>query len=169
MAEKKKSVVKKPRKARPDKHRIAYWTEGEGLVEIEKWLAAGLFDKQIAANMNITQKTLIEWKDKYPVFGNLFLIGRGAAVIKVVNAMVTSATGHYAKEQVVDNKGKKQIVNKYYPPNVAAAIFLAKNWAPHKYKDKWDVDMQVKQENPMSNLTTEELRKLAAAGDEVDN
>lgn len=135
---------KKPRKSPPSKEKIVYWTEGEGLSEIQKWLDDGLFDKQIADNMKITQKCLIDWKNKYPVLGLKFMIARGVSVSHVENALYKRALGFHEKEQVIDNKGKKQIVNKYYPPDVAACIFLAKNWAAHKYKDKWDLDVQGK-------------------------
>lgn len=140
MAEKQKT---KP-KAAEDKVRRLYWVEGEGLADIKQWLDNGLFDKQIAKNIGITQKTLIEWKDKYPTLRTMFLTARKAAVHEVVNALYRSALGYHEKEQVIDNKGKKQIVNKYYPPNVAAGIFLAKNWMPHEYKDKWDIDVNGK-------------------------
>lgn len=137
MAEKKK---RRP-KAAEDKVRRLYWTEGEGLAEIKKWLDDGLFDKQIAANIGIAQKTLIDWKDKYPTLRTMFLTARRAAVHEVVNALYRSALGFHEKEQVIDNKGKKQIVNKYYPPNTAAGIFLVKNWASNEYKDKWDLNV----------------------------
>lgn len=140
MAEKQKN---KP-KAAEDKVRRLYWVEGDGLAEIKQWLDNGLFDKQIAKNIGITQKTLIEWKDKYPTLRTMFLTARKAAVHEVVNALYRSALGFHEKEQVIDNKGKKQIVNKYYPPNVAAGIFLVKNWSPQEYKDKWDVDVNGK-------------------------
>ena len=59
MAEEKKiAKAKKPRKAPPNKDVIAYWTEGEGLSKIKEWLDAGLYDKDIAANIGITQKCL---------------------------------------------------------------------------------------------------------------
>ena len=140
MAEKQKN---KP-KAAEDKVRRLYWVEGDGLAEIKQWLDNGLFDKQIAKNIGITQKTLIEWKDKYPTLRTMFLTARKAAVHEVVNALYRSALGFHEKEQVIDNKGKKQIVNKYYPPNVAAGIFLVKNWSPQEYKDKWDIDVNGK-------------------------
>lgn len=141
MADEKKKVAKKPRKSPPDKIKVAYWTEGEGLAEIKKWLDAGLYDKQIAANMNISHQCLINWKDKYPALRTIFLNARKAAVHNVVNALYRSALGYHETEQVIDNKGKKQVVKKYYPPNTAAGIFLAKNWAAHEYKDKWDIDL----------------------------
>ena len=55
--------TKKTKPARDDTRR-EYWTAGEGLAEIKKWLEDGLYDKQIAANIGITKKTLIEWKAK---------------------------------------------------------------------------------------------------------
>lgn len=140
MAEKQKN---KP-KAAEDKVRRLYWVEGDGLAEIKQWLDNGLFDKQIAKNIGITQKTLIEWKDKYPTLRTMFLTARKAAVHEVVNALYRSALGFHEKEQVIDNKGKKQIVNRYYPPNTAAGIFLVKNWSPQEYKDKWDIDFNGK-------------------------
>ena len=141
MSDEKKPIEKKRRKSPPDKVKVAYWTEGEGLAEIKKWLDAGLYDKQIAANMNISQQCLINWKERYPALRTIFLNARKAAVHNVVNALYRSALGFHEKEQVIDNKGKKQIVNKYYPPNTAAGIFLAKNWAAQEYKDKWDIDV----------------------------
>lgn len=151
------------------KERVQYWTAGEGLGEIKAWLKDGVADKYIAANMKISQKTLIEWKEKYPVLRTLFLRYRRAAVCIIENALFKSAVGHFETEQVIDNKGKKQVVKKYYPPNVAAAIYLSKNWAKDEYKDKWDVDMQVKHENPFAGLTTDDLRKLAESdGDDIE-
>lgn len=124
-----------------DNAKREYWTAGDGLALVQEWLDAGLYDKDIAANMNITQKTLIDWKKKYPAFRTMFLAARQAAIHEVTNALYRSALGFHETEQVIDNKGKKQVVKKYYAPNVAAGIFLMKNWAPHKYKDKWDVEV----------------------------
>jgi len=141
-----KNQKAKPIKRRgrlPDEKKV-YWTQGDGLAQIKEWLDAGLYDKNIAANIGIAQKTLIEWKNQYPVVHTLFLNSRRVAVHNVVNALYKSALGFHEKEQVIDNKGKKQIVNKYYAPNVAAGIFLVKNWSPHDYKDKWDIDVHGK-------------------------
>lgn len=132
---------KKPKRIPRDKIKTEYWTEGDGLAEIKEWLDKGLFDHQIAKNIGITQKTLIDWKNKFPAFRTMFLAARKVAVHEVVNAMYKSALGFHEKEQVIDNKGKKQIVNKYYPPNITACIFLTKNWLPREYRDKWDIEV----------------------------
>lgn len=161
---------KKPRTRQgrlPDEKKF-YWTQGEGLAKIKGWLDEHLYDKDIAANIGISQKTLVDWKKNIPTIRTMFMSARQAAVHEVANALYKAALGFHEKEQVIDNKGKKQIVNKYYAPNVGACIFLMKNWAPHQYKDKWDVDMQVKQENPFAGLSTDDLRKLAE-GDDIES
>jgi hypothetical protein len=141
---KKGEKLKKPRKARATQELVDYWTEGEGLAEIKAWVEAGLYDTQIADNMNVTRKTLYEWKKKYPAVRTLFLNGRKVAVHHVINALYKSAVGFHETEQIIDNMGKKQVINKYHAPNVTAGIFLAKNWSPQEYKDKWDIDVQGK-------------------------
>lgn len=142
MAEKEQKKPYKRNGRLPNEKKV-YWTQGEGLALIKDWLDKGLYDKDIAANIGIAQKTLIEWK-QIPTIRTLFLSARKAAVHEVVNALYRSALGFHEKEQVIDNKGKKQIVNKYYPPNTAAGIFLVKNWSPQEYKDKWDIDVNGK-------------------------
>ena len=129
------------RKGRLTLDQLEYWTQGEGLAEIKEWLDAGLTDKQISQNIGIAQKTLIDWKKKYPVLKNLFFVSRKAAVHHVMNALYRSALGFHETEQTIDNMGKKQMVKKYHAPNVTAGIFLAKNWSPNEYRDKWDVEV----------------------------
>lgn len=119
-----------------------YWCESaEGLNKIREWVEAGLSDQQIAKNITINRKTLTDWKNKHDLFYLTYKKAKGVAVTEVVNALFKSAKGHYANEQVIDNKGNKRVIRKYIAPNVAAGIFLAKNWAPHEYKDKWDIDV----------------------------
>lgn len=141
-----------------------YWTEGEGLLEVKQWVKDGLFDKQIAHNIGITPKTLIEWKKKYEVFNTVLDTGRGTVVLQLVNAMVKEAVGYYYQEQVLDNKGTKRVVRKWSGRSVPAGIFLLKNFAKDEFKDKWDVAFNGEVKNYVNayeGLSTEELRKLA--------
>lgn len=133
--------------------RRTYWTEGEGLLEVKKWIADGLFDKQIAKNIGISQKTLVQWKEKYETFRNVFNVGRGIAGLEVVSALVKSAKGYYIQEQVLDNKGNKRVIRKWVPGSVPAQIFLAKNWLPEEYKDKRDMNF----ESALPVVITEDL------------
>ena len=119
-----------------------HWTEGEGLKQIEKWVEEGLYDKQIAANIGITQKTFIEWKKKYDLLRLIFSQARETACLELVNATFKAAKGYYIQEQVLDNKGNKRVVRKWIPANTSAQIFLLKNWMPDKYKDKRDMSVE---------------------------
>lgn len=119
-----------------------YWTEGEGLLEVKKWVDDGLFDHQIAKNIGISRPTLIDWKAKYKTFNTVFTVGRRVAVLEIVSELVKSAKGYYVQEQVLDNKGNKRVVRKWVPGSVPAQIFLAKNWAPEEYKDKRDMNFE---------------------------
>lgn len=119
-----------------------YWTEGEGLVQIKKWLREGLFDKQIAEQIGISNTTLSMWKTRYPTFETVFKKARGVACLELVNATFKSAKGYYVQEQMLDNKGRKRVIRKWIPANTSAQIFLLKNWLPSEYKDKWDIDLK---------------------------
>lgn len=119
-----------------------YWTDGEGLKEIEKWVEEGLYDKQIANNIGITQKTFIEWKKKYELIRLIFSQARETACLELVNATFKSAKGYYVQEQQLDNKGNKRMVRRWVPANTSAQIFLLKNWLPEKYKDKRDMNFE---------------------------
>ncbi len=130
------------KKAAIDRVDRVFWTEGEGLVQVEQWVKEGIFDKDIAKGIGITPKTLIEWKKRYSTFASVFEVGRGITKIKLVNAIYKSATGYYVQEQTIDNKGRKRVVRKYIAPSVSAQIFLLKNWAQNEYKDKWDFGVE---------------------------
>lgn len=126
------------RRKRQEVDRV-YWTEGEGLLEVENWVKDGLYDKQIAKNIGITHKTFIEWKKKYELFNTVFTKARGVACLELVNATFKAAKGYYVQEQQLDNKGNKRMVRRWIPANVSAQIFLLKNWLPEDYKDKRDM------------------------------
>lgn len=118
-----------------------YWTEGEGLVEIEKWLESGLYDKQIAQNIGIAPKTLCQWKNENECFRNVFNKARNVAVLELENSAFKSARGYYVQEQVIDNKNNKRVIRKWVAPNPTIQIFLLKNWAPDKYNDRKDYNV----------------------------
>lgn len=42
------------------------WLKEENLLLLEGWARDGLTDEQIAKNIGIGERTLYEWKEKYP-------------------------------------------------------------------------------------------------------
>lgn len=130
-----------PRRSKSETKRD-YWTAGEGLVQIKEWVEQGLYDKQIAKNIGIAPKTLIEWRKTYEVFDTVFVKARGVALVELVNATFKAAKGYYVNEQVLDDKGNKRLVRKWVPGNSADRIFLLKNWDPENYRDKRDFGVE---------------------------
>ncbi len=137
------------------------WLTEEGRIKLEGW-ARSLTDVDIAKNIGITPKTLIEWKKKYPKFADALKNGREVVDFQVENALLKRALGYEVTEYIIDN-GKKKAVKKQIPPDVTAIIFWLKNRKYKEWRDKRDIDVKsdVKIENPFEKLTTEELKKLA--------
>lgn len=149
------------------------WLEPEGLIQIEGWTRDGLTDEQIATNMGIRRETLIAWKKKYPEINNAMKKGKEVVDKQVENALLKRALGYTFNEtSIVKKDGKvveQKIVKKEVPGDTTAQIFWLKNRKPVEWRDKKDVDMNgsiTTNVNPFKELTTEELKKLAAKLDD---
>lgn len=146
------------------------WITEEGLLKIEGWARDGLTDEQIAHNMGISRTTLYDWKNKYPDISNALKRGKEVVDRQVENALLKRALGYEYEEvkQIIekDEKGKdrKRIekTTKQVIPDVTAQIFWLKNRRPQEWRDKQQIehsgDMNIN--NPLKDLTTEELKKL---------
>ena len=117
-----------------------YWVEGEGLPKVKEWIDKGLNNKEIYEMMNVPKITFYSWRRKYPVFENLFKVGRKIASLRMVDTLIKSAEGFYYDEEVVDNKGQVVTVRKFQQPSVQAQTFLLKNWDRGGYRDRWEVE-----------------------------
>lgn len=117
------------------------WLTEEGLIKLEGW-ARSLTDVDIAGNIGITPKTLIEWKKNHPAIAKALKSGRDVVDIKVENALLKLALGYETTEWIVDETGKKKAIKKQIPPNVSAVIFWLKNRRYHEWRDKRDVSVE---------------------------
>lgn len=145
------------------------WITPEGLVKIEGWARDGLIDRQIAHNMGITEQTLNVWKKRFPSLSESLKKGKEVVDREVENALLKRALGYEYEEvktyvEDVDGKQKKRIekTKKHVPGDTTAQIFWLKNRQPTSWRDKKEVDTNVThQNNPFSELTVEELKRLA--------
>lgn len=149
------------------------------LIEVEGWARDGLTDEQIAKNLGISIRTFYEYKEKYPQF--LQSLKRGKEIVdrEVENALLKKAIG--GKEKILkpmkiknviySDAGKKlkeseEIVmveeEVLIIPDTTAQIFWLKNRKPDVWRDKTAIEHsgEIKGDNPFSNLTTEELKKV---------
>lgn len=150
------------------------WLTGEGLIKLEGWARDGLTDEQIAANMGISSSTLYEWKKKYPEISESLKRGKEVIDRQVENALLKRALG-YKYDEVTREEGMDpetgqdglvitKVVTKEVQPDTTAQIFWLKNRKPSTWRDKQDIEHSgnMNVNNPFSELSTEELRKLAS-------
>lgn len=89
------------------------WLKEENLLLLEGWARDGLTDEQIAKNIGIGERTLYEWKEKYPQISQSLKKGKEVVDYEVENALLSSALGG----------------------NTTAQIFWLKNRRPDKWRD----------------------------------
>lgn len=161
----------------------------EKLILVEGWARDGLTELQIAKNLGISKATFEKYKKEHSDF--LYSLKKGKEIIdfEVENALLKRALGYkykeVTKERIIrkDEKGKvltdihgfpcyemvvTKTVEKEVAPDTTAQIFWLKNRKPQQWRDKQDVEHSgnVTVNNPYKDLSTEELKKLAALGDD---
>lgn len=143
------------------------WITPEGLLQLEAWARDGLTDEQIASNMGICRSTLNEWKKRYPVISDTLKRGKAVVDIEVENALLKRALGYeYTEEKVEVGPDGKKITQtvKQVIPDTTAQIFWLKNRKPAVWRDKQDVELSGEVNNPFSELSSGDLKKLIKDG-----
>ena len=114
--------------------------------EITEWLRNGATEKQIAANLGITQDTFYKYKSSKTEFSELIKKGRESLVIQLRSALVKKALGYTYTEtkkitRIDDGKPIQSIeeTTKTAHPDVAALNLCLKNYDP----DDWANDPQL--------------------------
>ncbi len=116
----------------------------------------GATDKDLARFFEVDEATINRWKIKYDVFCESLKDGREIADAYIGESLYQRAKGYSHKEdKIFNNNGEPLIVPtiKHYPPDPTAIIFWLKNRQPGKWRDKREVEADVK----ISDLTEEEL------------
>ena len=144
------------------KGKYEYWLTPEGLLKLEGWARDGLTDEQIAENMGISRSTLNSWKDKYSDISDTLKRGKEVVDRQVENALLKRALGYRYDEVTMENGVETKRVTKEVMPDTTAQIFWLKNRKPDVWRDKTAIEHsgEIKGDNPFSNLTTEELKKV---------
>ena len=137
------------------------------MLKIEGWARDGLTDEQIADNIGIRRPTLYDWKNKYPDISDALKKGKEVIDRQVENALLKRALGY---EYVETTKELTDLgltvtkqVTKQVSPDTTAQIFWLKNRKPKEWRDKKETEVtgNLNVNNPFSDLSVDELRKLA--------
>jgi hypothetical protein len=116
---------------------------------------------EMADACGVATRTFFRWMNAYPELNEAVTAGKDAFDMRVERALAERAVGYSVDVEecfVINGKVHKEIVRKYYPPDVTAGIYWTKNRMP----DRWR-DVQRHEVNAVGLKSAEELRQLLAA------
>lgn len=127
---------------------------------LEAWARNGLTDEQIAENMGISCSTLYDWKNKYSDISESLKRGKEVVDVLVENALFKRALGYEYKEVTKEDGVTTKVVTKHMAPDTTAQIFWLKNRRPDLWRDRKNIDMNAKVNNPFDGISTSDIKKL---------
>lgn len=127
------------------KGKYEYWITPEGLLKIEGWARDGLVDKQIAANIGVSERTFTDWKSKYSAISSVLKKGKEVVDRQVENALLKRALG-YEYEEVKEKfecgvLTERTVTKKEVIPDTTAQIFWLKNRKRESWTDKQSIEL----------------------------
>ena len=153
-----KNEVKKKSRGRKSEYREEYAEQALKLCLL------GATDKEIAEFFSVSEQTLNSWKKKFPQFLESLKKGKAVADANVASRLYSRAIGYDARAtKFATNEGKitdKVGYIEHYPPDTTAAIFWLKNRQPGKWRDKKEVENQVKLGDELESMSDEELAAI---------
>ena len=126
------------------KGKFQRWLTPDGLTLLEGWARDGLTEVQIARKMRIGERTLTDWKTRFPAILAALKKGKEVVDIEVENALLKRALGYEYTETMVEeseNGFKTRKTKKFIPPDVTAQIFWLKNRRPEVWREKQVVEV----------------------------
>lgn len=145
----------------------AYKDEYAGLAH--NYALLGAIDTELAGFFGVSKTTLNAWKRHHPEFLASIKKGKDIADAEVALSLYKSATGgHFVEEdRLIDNgEGGKEVVTlrKQIDPSVTAQIFWLKNRKPDSWRDKVEVNNNIKIDKELLEfIETEGVERLAKA------
>lgn len=128
---------------------IEDWTNSSKLTLLKGWARDGLTDKEIAAKIGISARTLLRWK-KYKIKRD-----DGAFVYPIAQALKDG-------KEVVDYAVESALLKNAMNGDTTAQIFWLKNRRPDKWRDR-------QTETSAKNNDVEDLTALAELLNEPDD
>ena len=169
---KKANVVKVKRPAhRPTAYKAEYAEQAYKLALL------GCTDREMAEFFDVSEKTLIAWRSKFPKFLQSTRRGKIKADAEVSKSLYERALGYSHGATKFFNHDGRIITEDYtehYPPDTAAASLWLRNRQPEKWRDKPSVEVTVNNEVTVDTtkqpeeLTVPEMRARLAKMREVE-
>ncbi len=145
MSNKKQNTTNKG--GRPSKYK------SEFVEKVYKLALLGATDKEMADILGVSESTFNEWKNSKEGFSESLKKGKIDADANVTERLYKRAIGYkyIEKKTEVDDKGATKVttIEKTLAPDITAQIFWLKNRQPNKWRDKTEVEQNIKVEQPL--------------------
>lgn len=135
--------------ARPTKYKEDYATQAQVLC------AKGFTDLDMAEAFGVSVRTIDNWKEEHEEFLQSIKSGKALADQRVERSLYERATGYEHPEDKIFNNGGEALrveTTKHYPPDATALIFWLKNRKPKEWREKSEVDHNIKTVNVTTNV-----------------
>ncbi|RGL38995.1 transposase [Paenibacillus polymyxa] len=128
------------------------------LLLIEAWARDGIIQEDIAKKLGVAMSSFSEYKNKYPELTEALKRGQEVVDVQVENSLLKRAMG-YRYDEVTKEASREldketgeyktimvetKRVTKEVQPDVTAQIFWLKNRKPDVWRDKKELDANVK-------------------------
>jgi hypothetical protein len=123
----------------------------------------GRTNEEIAFVLEVHPRTIERWRVDYPSFGGAIKRGRSVATASVASALFMRANGFSVPEEKIFynsvlHKVVRVRVNKYYPPDVAAAAIILFNREPTKWQRS--PALVIKPEDPLDTTPIQDTNAV---------
>lgn len=124
------------KRGRPTKYDESYPDQAERLCKI------GACDTQLAEYFKINMDTLIEWKNKYPIFSEAIKRGKDDWDTHLIEgALKKRALGMTRRVQKLTKDGDVFDTEEEVVPDATSMIFWLKNRNPGRWRDKQEHEL----------------------------
>jgi hypothetical protein len=112
-----------------------------------KLCALGATEREMAAFFHVNESTLTLWKSTHAEFSTALKLAKESADKRVEQSLYRRALGYSHDSVHVSNyRGEITLtpIVEHFPPDTTACIFWLKNRKPEQWRDKLDVDLNLK-------------------------
>jgi hypothetical protein len=109
---------------------------------VQKLVARGLANYEIAETLGVDEKTLYNWKREHEEFAQALVRSREQVNAQVEATLLMKANGYERKVQKATASGKVVTVTEYFPPSDSAIQFWLRHQKPEPYREQKDVNVK---------------------------
>lgn len=138
--------VGRPTKYKPEYAELAY-----------KFCLMGATDKRLAELLQVSERSVNEWKEVHPEFSQSIANGREIADAEIATSLYHRAKGYSHPDvdiKVIQNVVVTTDLVKHYPPDTAAASLWLRNRQGGAWRDKVEQEISGKDGAPIEINST---------------